>query len=78
MSRSRRKQPVAGITSAPSEKDDKVQAHKRIRRHAAQTLATIQDDSTVRDARELSNPWVMAKDGKLRFDPEKSPKGMRK
>jgi hypothetical protein len=28
--------------------------------------------------RELSDPWSMGKDGKVRFDPTKYPKDMRK
>lgn len=79
MSRSRRKSPIKGTTTARSEKKDK-RLHNRALRHATtQKLKTYEDSSDVLPHRmEITNPWTMAKDGKARFDPKKNPKLMRK
>lgn len=76
MSRSTRKSPVRGITSADSEKADKAAAHRKIRR--AVRVAVDRGADFLPHGRELSNPWSMAKDGKARFDPQADPKLMRK
>lgn len=76
MSRSQRKSPFRAITNAPSDKEDKSAAHRRIRRVVR---LTIDEDSEILPLdRELSNPWSMDKDGKRRFDPAAEPKNMRK
>ena len=63
MSRSRRKTPVLGITTAKSEKQDKRIANRKLRRLVNQRLAC--DAHGVMPAlREVSNVWSMAKDGK--------------
>ena len=78
MSRSYRKTPVVGMTTASSEKQDKRDANRRIRRR----IRSILSDDPLTDElprwRELSNPWAMAKDGKQRIDPAQCPKEMRK
>jgi len=76
MSRSRRKTPVCGITTAESEKLDKVASHRKIR-HAVR-IAIKQDAPVLPLEKELTNPWSMAKDGKARFDPAVHPRLMRK
>lgn len=76
MSRSTRKTPVRGITTADSEKADKAAAHRKIRR--AVRVAVKQGTDLLPHERELSNPWSMDKDGKFRFDPQANPKLMRK
>jgi len=57
MSRSHLKTPVFGFTTATSEKQDKRQANRRLRRQvrAGQLHLTL---------REVSNVWSFAKDGK--------------
>lgn len=83
MSRSLRHSPFCGITTARSEKADKRQANRRLRvqlRSAvAHTLPTAPDaQPTWPRLRDVSDPWSMAKDGKLRFDPVRWPRLMRK
>ena len=77
MTKSRRKTPVRGITSAESEKEDKAASHRAYRR----TLKQMIDPSLetpLPTEQQITNPWSMAKDGKTRFNPAKSPKLMRK
>ena len=76
MSNSRRQSPVSGVTTATSEKADKRRAHQRLR--ARTRVALIQDSDVLPALREVSDPWDMPKDGKIRFDPVRSAKGMRK
>jgi hypothetical protein len=76
LSRSRRKTPVRGVTTAESEKADKAASHRRLRR-AIRRIA-IDSDAILPVERQLTNPWSMAKDGKMRFDPAKSPELLRK
>jgi hypothetical protein len=76
MSRSRRKNPIHGITSAASEKSDKAASHRKIR-HAAR-VAVVKGAPVLPQEKELTNPWSMAKDGKSVFDPAANPKLMRK
>ena len=63
MSRSKKKTPIAGITTARSEKDDKRLANRLLRR------ATRLDPENAPALREVSDVWNMAKDGKARFNP---------
>ncbi len=78
MSRSLKKTPVAGITTATSEKQDKRLANRLERRKNKQLLEMTEDDTSLLLKREVSNVWVMDKDGKIRFDPIKYPKLLRK
>ncbi len=78
MSRSRRKTPVIGITTAATEKDDKRVANRRPRRVNREILETMGDDARLKHRRETSDPWSMAKDGKGRFAPERFPELTRK
>lgn len=63
MSRSRRKTPIHGVTTAASEAYDKARWHRAFRRAENQRLAT-NPDSEPRHVREFSDPWSMQKDGK--------------
>lgn len=63
MSRSRRKTPIRGITSAVSEHYDKQAWHRSYRAAVRRQLAT-EPDSELPHHREFSDPWRMAKDGK--------------
>jgi hypothetical protein len=78
MSRSRRRTPVIGITTAESEKDEKREYNRRYRRASRQALAASSEPDVLPHLREYSDPWAMSKDGKLRFDPEQHAKLMRK
>jgi hypothetical protein len=68
MTRSRRKNPARGNTSAPSDKADKVRAHRRERRVVRERLHPVEEDVRLPHRREISDPWTYAKDGK-RYDP---------
>lgn len=65
MSRSRRRTPICGVTTARSEKSDKRIWHKRARARIRVLLhGTAPDDTPHLDDRQVSNPWSMAKDGR--------------
>lgn len=78
MSRSRRKTPIHGMTSASSEKKDKRLYNRRFRRVSKQALQVSPEQEPLPHLREHSNPWSMDKDGKVRFDQKKHPEWMRK
>jgi hypothetical protein len=78
MTRSRKKTPISGITAARSEKQDKRLANRRVRRAVKQVLATSVDVHVLPHRRELTNPWTMAKDGKMWFNPDRFPEALRK
>jgi hypothetical protein len=77
MSRSRRKTPICGITTALSEKQDKRIANRRLRRRVRFRLR-VDPDAPLPLLREVSNPWLMDKDGKMLIDPARHPEIMRK
>ena len=77
MSRSRRKTPVAGVTAAASDKFSKAVSNRAHRQ--AVKLSTATDPETPPPTMEQAmDRWSMAKEGKVRFDPQESPKRMRK
>lgn len=61
MSRSRRKTPIFGITTAESDKNFKRREHRRERTAVRDSLATGAD---IPDSRAFGNPWASEKDGK--------------
>ncbi|MHB8742958.1 MAG: hypothetical protein ACYC9L_07500 [Sulfuricaulis sp.] len=69
MSRSRRKTPIYGHTTACSEARDKQQWHQRWRTHERDRLRKLTVDgehpTTMRN--EVSSTWDMAKDGRHWF-----------
>jgi hypothetical protein len=78
-----RRTPVAGNTISNSEKTNKQQAHREVRRvnHANITRFmndTDELDETLKLQRELHDRRQYAKNGKQRFDPKSSPKLLRK
>ena len=77
MSRSRRKTPIFGITTATSEAEDKRLWHKRLRAKTRDQLKAGPEDHIPVDHREVSDPWGMAKDGR-RYDKKATPKMLRK
>lgn len=75
MSRSRRKTPIVGITTAMSEKFDKGKANRKLRSRVH--VALDRGDEVLPELREVSDVWTFAKDGKQSLnDPD--PKLMRK
>lgn len=80
MSRSRRKTPIMGITTARSEREDKTIWHQRMRAHERTRLAKVSLDEpdsldhVAVSEREVSNPWGMAKDGRQYFSPKRQEK----
>jgi hypothetical protein len=78
MSRSKKRTPIGGITTARSEKQDKRFYNRRYRRVCKQVLQVSPESKLLPHLREYSDPWAMDKDGKVWFDPEKYPKDMRK
>jgi hypothetical protein len=64
VTRSRKRTPIGGIVSARSEKDDKRAYHRRERRRVREVLATTPEPDSLPHRKELSDPWIMAKDGK--------------
>ena len=81
MSRSFRKTPIIGITTAESEKDDKAKAHRRDRQAVKSSLKTAiaEDSEYAVQSREhpRSGGFNFAKDGK-RWVGARFPKEMRK
>jgi hypothetical protein len=77
LSRSRRKTPITGITSAVSEKQDKAASHRVYRRTLKQLIEPTLE-TPLPSEQQLTNSWSMAKDGKSKFDFAPSPKRMRK
>ncbi len=73
MSRSVRKTPIFGHTTARSEADDKRLWHKRWRSRERDQLASVGpgDDPLPVHRHAVSSTWDMAKDGKHWFDPRR-------
>jgi hypothetical protein len=61
MSRSRRRTPIVGMTTAESDKPFKVAEHRRERRIVRSAIKAGDDSPTVR---LFGNPWASDKDGK--------------
>ena len=65
MSRSRRKTPISGITSAESDHCWKKMAARKLRRSVKQRLAATLDGDRFAGKRwDIVNPWSSEKDGK--------------
>jgi hypothetical protein len=78
MSRSRRKTPIFGFTTATSEAFDKAKWHRAFRRAENQRL-TCDPETEAHHFREFYNPWSMHKDGKHWWSEAlRRPGGMRK
>jgi hypothetical protein len=78
MARSRKKTAKTGITSATSEKEEKRANHRRERRRVREVLAVEPEPEVLPHTKELSNPWSMAKDGKIFLGPRASRKDLKK
>ncbi len=75
MSRSSRKTPICGITTAVSEKLDKRRGNRKARKANRVRLAKGMELIPIR---EVSDVWSMDKDGKQFFNQTKFPELMRK
>ena len=75
LTRSRKKTPIAGITRAESEKDDKARAHRQERAHVRRLIES--DPDAIPDPKAFGDPWSAAKDGKHYFG-DHAPKLRRK
>lgn len=69
MSRSQRKTPIIGITTAVSDKPFKRDEHRRERSTVRTILHASADDLAVPMPRAFGDPWKAPKDGKMRVDP---------
>jgi len=74
VSRSYRKTPICGLC-ADSEKWDKRKANRKFRRRVKISLAT---GRVLPEMREVTEVYTWNKDGKIWFEPEEWPEGMRK
>ena len=78
MSRSRRKTPITGITTAESDGAWKAKAARKLRHKVRQTLNTTLDSDAFAGKRwDVVNPWDAPKDGKAWLR-QADPKLMRK
>lgn len=68
MSRSKRKTPKTGLTTAESEKKDKVFAHRKFRR--ASKVKIKSNGEPPFNLNEVSDIWNFAKDTKRYYDKE--------
>lgn len=75
MSHSYRHIPICGITTAASEKDDKRHWHRRFRQRNRQRVHQGKEPLPLG---AVSDPWLMAKDGKQWFDRIRHPRLLRK
>lgn len=78
MARSQKKVPITGITTAESEKDDKVAAHRRERRCVRARLRVDPEPELLPQRRDVSNVWAYAKDGKVYAKAWLRPQDLRK
>lgn len=78
MTRSKRKTPICGITTAVSEAEDKALWHRAHRRIERVALKRDGDEYLASSRHAHSSTWTMDKDGKHFFDAAESPKIMRK
>jgi hypothetical protein len=78
MSRSRRKTPIFGFTSAASDAEWKAKASRKLRHKVKQHLNTTLDGDWFAGKRwDAVNPWSSDKDGKHYWS-EATPKDMRR
>ncbi|AOI58177.1 hypothetical protein [Burkholderia diffusa] len=78
MSRSKRKTPIGGITTAESEAQDKAQWHRRHRRVESARLKKVAVDYEPESHRAQSDQWKMDKDGKVYWGKDAPEHMMRK
>lgn len=74
MTRSVRRTPIVGMTTAETDKPFKAMEHRRERRAVE---AALRADAPLPDRRAFGNPWAADKDGK-QFLADPDPRDMRK
>lgn len=72
MSRSTRKTPIFGITTAESEKEFKRKENRKFRRQVRQRLSTLEFDDELPNRKKFGDPWLGDKDGKTYYVPNDS------
>lgn len=77
MSRSRRKTPICGITTSPSDKLYKKQEHQRERSSVKAKLKHTVDSDALPDKKQFGDPWGGQKDGK-QYLPDGDRKALKK
>ena len=75
MSRSKKKTKIQEITTAKSEKENKREANRKLRRIVKQKVNSGKTE--LPELREVSNVWSFDKDGK-RYNPEMTERELRK
>ena len=75
MSRSHRRTPICGMTTAQSDKACKRRANRQARRAVSALDLTVQDPP---GAKLFGDPWKSDKDGKQWIDASRFPEEMRK
>ncbi|MDR3026563.1 hypothetical protein [Chryseobacterium sp.] len=75
MSRSRRKTPITGVTTAETEKENKRDANRKLRR--LNKIKIHKKDYDLFQLREISNVWGFDKDGK-HYSKDLSKRSLRK
>jgi hypothetical protein len=78
MARSRRKTPIMGLTTAPSEKADKRISNRLTRHKIRIVLHNGSEVEVLPQRKEIFNSWSLAKDGKIYWGSRCDPKFMRK
>jgi hypothetical protein len=80
MSRSRRKTPIMGLTTAESERKDKQRWHRRFRAVEHRLLARMpdEDEHIPPEVHTIANVWSFAKDGKQHITGPDKKRWMRK
>lgn len=78
MTRSRRRTPIIGFTTAGSERRAKRFASRALRRRIRVLLRRAAPPDVLPTSRELSDCWAWPKDGRQRFDPGRFPALLRK
>ena len=73
MSRSRRRTPITGMTMAQSEKQDKRDANRKLRRVTKHILSQLDNIDELPTQRETSNVWEFAKERQASVRPKCTP-----
>lgn len=75
MSRSKKKTKIRGITTAVSEKQDKRDANRKLRRVVKQKVK--KGNENLPELKDISNVWLFDKDGKT-YDKKMNDRDLRK
>ena len=78
MARSRKKTPIVGVLPAASEKTEKLEAHRKLRRRVREVLKVTPEPEVLPHPHEISDPLLMPKDGKVYLGTRLTAKARRK